>query len=544
MRMFASMLLAGGIAVGLARDVVGQQLPQVATAVQYLKGHAGNRTAGESAMVALALLKAEVPANDPAVTACVNRFMPRISTSGYVPELQDGRGVYEASAMIMALSNVDAVSNRGAISAIATYLTSVQKGNGSWDYTNRTAGDTSISQYAVLGLWEAESAGASVSPGVWDSAAQWFMSVQTSNGSWTYHPDAPTAETVSMTAAGVGSLLICQRQLEGFRSARRGTSALMVSMDNGDGTRPDFKPLSTPARLKQAIESGMQWLAGNYVPANPRVMGPSTFYGLYGIERVGSLSDKATIGRGDWYERGKAFILSSQQPSGGWVGDHGPEMNTVWAVLFLTRSTKKTLVRIASKQLGAGTLLGGRYLPKDLTAMTVAGGRVVSRPMNGAVDGMIAVLEDPRGEKAESAFAGLVTRYYAEGAKALRPHKARFRKMRKSRDPGVRAVAVWALSRTGELDVVPDLIESVTDGDDQVVSTARTGLQLISRKLDGLGPPEPSNPEQRKDAALKWRQWFSAIRPLDLSDPEDVPAATGASAAGAKDKPAAEGAMP
>jgi hypothetical protein len=146
--------------------------------------------------------------------------------------------------------------------------------------------------------------------------------------------------------------------------------------------------------------------------------------------------------------------------------------------------------------------------------------------MNGAVDGMIAVLEDPRAEKAEAAFNGLVERYYIEGPKAMVPYKARFRKMAKNRDPGVRAVALWALSRTGELDVVPDLIAAITDGDDQVVTTARMGLQLISRKLDGLGPPESSTPDQRQTAAAKWKEWFTAIRPLDLSDPEDVPASS------------------
>ena len=58
------------------------------------------------------------------------------------------------------------------------------------------------------------------------------------------------------------------------------------------------------------------------------------------------------------------------------------------------------------KRLGAGTLLGGRGLPKDLASMTVAGGRVVSRPMNGAIEGMLAVLEDTRAEQADTAVQG------------------------------------------------------------------------------------------------------------------------------------------
>ena len=157
---------------------------------------------------------------------------------------------------------------------------------------------------------------------------------------------------------------------------------------------------------------------------------------LYGVERIGALAEKQTLGRVDWYTKGREFIRSTQQPDGSWNGQHGVEMNTVWAMLFLTKSTAKTIQKITIQRLGAGTLLGGRELPKDLTSMTVAGGRVVSRPMNGAIEGMLAVLEDPRAEQADAAVAGLVDRYYTEGPDALRPFKVRFRKMLSDRDVG------------------------------------------------------------------------------------------------------------
>ena len=136
---------------------------------------------------------------------------------------------------------------------------------------------------------------------------------------------------------------------------------------------------------------------------------------LYGVERIGALAEKATLGRVDWYAKGGDFIRSTQQSDGSWLGQHGTDMNTVWAVLFLVKSTAKTMQKITIKRLGAGTLLGGRELPKDLSSLTVAGGRVVSRPMNGAIEGMLAVLEDPRAEQADAAVAGMVDRYYTEG---------------------------------------------------------------------------------------------------------------------------------
>ena len=83
--------------------------------------------------------------------------------------------------------------------------------------------------------------------------------------------------------------------------------------------------------------------------------------------------------------------------------------------------------------------------------------------MNGAVEGMLAVLEDPRAENADSALAGLVARYQADGPAVLRPYKDRFRKLLTDRDPGLRQVAAWALARTGDLDVVPALIDALVD---------------------------------------------------------------------------------
>ena len=159
-------------------------------------------------------------------------------------------------------------------------------------------------------------------------------------------------------------------------------------------------------------------------------------------------------------------------------------MNTVWAMLFLTKSTAKTLRRIQIQRLGAGTLLGGRGLPKDLSSMTVAGGRVVSRPMNGAIEGMLAVLEDPRAEQADAAVAGLVERYYREGPAVLRPFKPRFRKMLADRDPGVRRVAAWALAHTGDMDVVP------------AADRRAHGPRRGRRRLRAAGPPAPQ-PQDR-----------------------------------------------
>ncbi len=520
------------------RSAFAQQEPAVNQGVQFLKSH-GMRATGESAMVAMGLMKAEVPHTDATVQACLARIRARFNASGtYAPEMGPGSGTYEAGVSIMALATEDAMANRTLITTIANYLSSHQNANGSWDYSGRDQGDTSISQYAVLGLWEAENAGVEIRPSVWDRAASWYMSVQSGAGSWNYHrDDANEPETCSMTAAGVGSLLICQLQLQRYRHLRRDTSALLVPLVPESG-QSEYHATTSNVQLDRAINRGMGWLSSSFTTEG-QVAGHTPYYMLYGIERIGALSDRQVLARGDWYKRGHDFIVSSQHSDGSWHGQHGIEMNTVWAILFMVKSTAKTMKRIQIRRLGAGTLLGGRELPTDLSSMTVAGGRVVSRPMNGAIEGMLAALEDPRAEQADAAVAGMVDRYYREGPDALRPYKVRFRKMLVDRDPGVRSVAAWALAHTADLDVIPLLIETLgaANEDEEVVGAARLGLQLLSRKIDGIGPPTPSTPEQRSAAAQKWRDWYNTIRPLDLDDHDEARAAPAKQGSTAKAKP-------
>ena len=390
----------------------------------------------------------------------------------------------------MALGSQDPVGNRGFLAMIANFLLASQNANGSWDYTGRQHGDTSITQYAILGLWEAEAAGVDIPPTAWERCASWLMSTQFDDGGWVYHHDEPnfSGETVAMTAAATGTLLICRRQLDRYRQDRKSTSPLLTAL--GTEAAGSYKLSISFQSLDQSINRGMSWISGHFTTAPPAA-GLTAYYMLYAVERIGALADRQSIGRLDWFERGPRFIRSTQKPDGSWDAHHGADMNTCWSILFLTKSTAKTLRRIHIQRLGAGTLLGGRGLPKDLTSMTVAGGRVVSRPMNGAIEGMLAVLEDPRAEQADAAVAGLVDRYYREGPDVLRPYKPRFRKMLSDRDPGVRRVATWALAHTGDMDIVPQLIDTLVDPDEDVVDAARMGLQVISRKIEGLGPPQP-----------------------------------------------------
>jgi HEAT repeat protein len=138
---------------------------------------------------------------------------------------------------------------------------------------------------------------------------------------------------------------------------------------------------------------------------------------------------------------------------------------------------------------------------------------------------MLAVLEDPRAQEAGSALAGIEKRYIAEGPKVLLPLIDRFRKLRESPDPGLRMTAVWALARTGDLDAAREVIDSLTDPDEGVVSTAVFGLKLLSRKVEGLGPEPGATPEEKAAAARRWTEWLDSVRPVSAGGPAPDPAA-------------------
>jgi hypothetical protein len=514
----AGLLAASGTAVA-------QQVPAVNKALDYLRNAARGNSTGETALATLALIKAEVPLNDPGIVAGLKTIESRFQASSYVPERTSGTDVYTAAVIILALANHDSTSHKAQIASVADFLIGRQNANGSWDYQGRDQGDTSISQYAVLGLWEAENAGARVSPGVWDRAASWYISSQSPEGSWTYHRDSPTGETVSMTAAGVGSLLICQRQLAAYKQLVMSQNPyLMPVLTEAQRTRYTVETKND--RITSAANAGMSWISRNFVPTNSTVFGSSPYYGLYGIERIGALAGRNNLGGVDWYQVGGQFIVSTQQGGGNWSAAHGEVPNTAWAVLFLTKSTKKSVERIRIRRLGAGELFGGMGLPKDLSSISEAGGRLIARPMDGAVEGMLTVLEDPRAMNADSALAGLLARYQTGGPRALAPFRDRFRKLLNDTDPGVRRVAAWALGRIGDLGNVPPLIEALRDPDEVVVNEAKTALQLLGRKIEGLGPPASPSPEQRETAIKAWKSWYEAVRPFQGDKGDGAPAKT------------------
>jgi len=155
-------------------------------AVSYLRTRTSNLNGGQLSLAGLAMVKAGEPLDSPLITKALESVKQRFSdqpdgTKKYTPHTEH-EGVYEAGVDIMFLLAVSESGYPSEVAAAAQYLIQRQRSDGSWTYPDETVGDTSMTQYAMLGCWSAKSAGADVPLSVWNRAAQWHLRTQLPDG--------------------------------------------------------------------------------------------------------------------------------------------------------------------------------------------------------------------------------------------------------------------------------------------------------------------------------------------------------------------------
>jgi len=196
------------------------------------------------------------------------------------------------------------------------------KSAGGWRYGQANGdADLSATQFVLLALRAASDAGyplEKVSPKTWELAAQFAKACQQADGGFGYQ--AGKSSYASMTACGIGSLLICKEQIELSKAK---------------------KP---PEWIDGAIAKGMEWLDKNFeADRNVQAERGELFYYLYGVERVGDLSGRTEFNGKNWYVRGAMLLLERQDAEGKWVDATGFEphdvLGTCFALLFLKRAT-------------------------------------------------------------------------------------------------------------------------------------------------------------------------------------------------------------
>lgn len=238
-------------------------------------------------------------------------------------------------------------------------------------------------------------------------------------------------------------------------------------------------------------------------------IGSKCFYYLYGLERYKSFQE-AMEGIEDrspkWYNDGYEFLAKTQAADGSWSGYCGAECDTAFSVLFLLRSTQKSI----KAKLGEGMLLSGRGLPSNLARAKLRDGQLIAEQVHKNVDELLSMIDDKNeGTLDELARdpSQLVVEHIDE--KSAR----RLQQLVRGGSPEVRVLSTRAIGRTGNLDYVPTLLYALTDPDTRVVIEARNGLRFISRNFDGLGPPDEFTEQQRFEAVDNWKKWYKSIRP-------------------------------
>ena len=339
----------------------------------------GPQALGHTALPTLALLKAGVPADDPAIVEAFGamrklpadhvysvavylmaihaKYAPKLDT--FDTDIGTSRVKRTKPQEVLKKLSKD---DREALEAGAAFLVRAQNARGLWHYKEpasdaSTSFDLSNVQYALLGLRAAADSGIRIKAQVWLAALEGVLELQDAKGeevelTWDEvrgdyairhkekvqlrpfrytdrKANGPLGEktvptqpaTGSMTTAGVACVAICREAL--WRSRRFGGKLRKLT--------------------SRSMRDGMAWLQANFsVTTNPgHPKGSHHLYYLYGLERMGMLADRRFIGSHDWYKQGADLLLEKQTAAGAW-GNHVP---TSFAILFLKRATRGPAVQ-------------------------------------------------------------------------------------------------------------------------------------------------------------------------------------------------------
>jgi len=509
-----------------------------------LNADSGLRSA-ERSVVALALLKAGEPPDSPLLTGAVDAVVAK-TVGGYVAS--EEYHIYEAGVDATLLADYDGERFVAELQAIGDFISENQLSTGAWDYHESNGrpsrGDTSVTQYACLGLWAVARSGAVVADSVWENVLQWHRITQRSGGQFEYTPDIPRVAHPRMTAAGCSSMIIAMISMAPDH-ADSIAAQIRTGMNGGTHTGRKFDVLERvgvrgerikpePPIIRQMLPAARRsWSAASirFIPENPT----HRFYYYYTLERITAFADSEMLGDHDWFDRCADEALPLQREDGSWASLpknlYGSAVHSSFAVLFLSRSTAKTLGR----NFGGGLMLGGRGLPSDLAGSRIIDGKVVSSEIDSAsLDELLASLEEFNEANAASVQKAIVDQIQLGDREDLVTQKDRLAELIHHDNPEIRRTAIWALSRTANLTEARMFIDALEDRDLDVIIEARNALCFVSRNPNGFGMPvSPITDlphdvsEEERLAAIqdwqrkvhrRWLKWYVRVRPWDDRD--------------------------
>jgi hypothetical protein len=431
---------------------------------------------------------------------------------------------YELTMALLLLAELDPVGYRADIQMAVDFGVKIQLGEGSWGYPHEPFGDTSQTQYVMLGLWAADRAGAKVPPGTMEKGLNWLIKTQQGGGGFMYRPTMPDRKghpdwynfRKPLVLAGLGTALIAGDYFKfyvgtGESGEDIGLPKALRRVVPKSGRSTSIKPATVGGLAKK----GDSWLDGNNSQRKPDDW---HYYTMYAAERYFSfkeLSEGLQVPEPDWYNSGVRELIKNQAPNGAWgltdVSKEGPVVSTALAVLFLVRSTKKAIAKTA-----VGALQGGYELPKNVKNAKIKDGKVQGESAAGSITDMLAILE---GDGADDVDPNTIpdalplSKDPVERADQI----SRFQRLARGQVNGsyiARRLAVRTLVQSDEFSVVPTLIFALSDPDIKVHTMARDGLRMISRRFDdGFGFSETIKLEEIPMMQRAWKKWYLEFNP-------------------------------
>ncbi len=283
---------------------------------------------GVTSLVILALLNAGLPPDHPRVAAGLNYSRQRVPEKTYSVALQS-----------MAFCAANPNKYAAEIQRNTEWLVAAQATDGSWSYGERGGGngDPSNTQFALLALYEAQRAGAQLSPDDWKAvysrSKRYWLNIRNKDGSFPYNAGGGRDVRGSMTCAGIASLVIVGSQLEDSEATADETIECCGENRSNNSV----------------INAGLKWLSDQFTVRSNPGHGLFHLYYLYGLERAGRMTGQRYFGDHDWYREGAEVLMALQQPVTGqfdsaYAGLGNAYSETSFGLLFLAKGKRQIVI--------------------------------------------------------------------------------------------------------------------------------------------------------------------------------------------------------
>ncbi len=581
---------------GVAAPPVEKVKSAVERGVAYLKnqgGAVGDHGNGKSALTGMALLVGGCTASDPEVSRLANVIRGTCISDDQT---------YHVALSILFLDKLGDPNDVGLIQLLGVKLLIGQNAAGGWGYqtgagvfnadaaawrerlrgkltpgrlhpeivkflqSNRASiagtgpqgDDNSNTQFAVLALWVAGKNAVPIRDAAGRIEARFLRTQSPNDHGWNYSSGGGAQSSPSMTCAGLLGLAVATGVKLQTETPRTGDPDKDKEDDpfmrpDVGGTDKDGEKKSIPDIRKdvrtRAIERGVAAL-GRILAAQPASVGGSggggfglanDLYFFWSLERVGVTYEIDKMGAINWYDWGADAVIAAQQQNGSWTGSYGDDVNTSFAILFLTRAnfasdlSAKIKGKAISGEIRGGGGASAKFVFKENEESKPKGPNASARaPLRTSTEAdliAIALVEansadwdkrlkaakENKGIQFTAALVLAANRLERDKKKQVRDALVQrlyrmtpetLKAMMGGNEPELRRAACLAGAMRDEKVHIPDLIARITDVDDSVVRAARAGLKALTG--EDFGPDGGASDEAKQQASVRWRFWFGS----------------------------------